>query len=232
MIALPILYSFRRCPYAMRARLALAASGLDVVLREIVLRYKPAAMLEISPKGTVPVLLLPQGEVLEQSLDIVFWALGQSDPAQLLPAEAAQLERMQRLIATNDGAFKHGLDRYKYPPRYTDEHGALSAEQFAAKHRDAAAQALLIPLNQQLSEHKSPYLFGTQLSVADIAIAPFVRQYAHTNLDWFQAQDWPHLAGWLQRFLDSARFQQIMQKYPPWQDGDEITLFPPALPAA
>lgn len=210
----------------MRARLALASSGLDVALREIVLRAKPAHMLEISPKGTVPVLLLASGEVIEESLDIVFWVLRQADPEQLLPTEEAQLQTAKSLIALNDGAFKHGLDRYKYPPRYTEEHGALSPEDFAAQHRDAAAKVLLVELNQRLSQHS--YLLGADISVADIAIAPFVRQYAHTNIDWFKAQDWPHLLDWLQRFLDSARFKQIMLKYPPWQEGDETVIFPSA----
>ena len=211
----------------MRARLALAASGLTVALREIVLRHKPAHMLEVSPKGTVPVLLLPDGFVIEESLEIVLWALGQSDPEQLLPAEDAERQSAKALIALNDGAFKHGLDRYKYPPRYTEEHGNLSPEQFAAQHRDAAAAVLLVDLNQRLSQHK--YLLGRRLSVADIAIAPFVRQYAHTDIDWFNAQEWPHLLDWLQRFLDSARFKQIMFKYKPWQEGDEIVIFPSAI---
>lgn len=225
--SLPLLYSFRRCPYAMRARLALASSGLSVALREVVLRDKPAHMLEISPKGTVPVLLLPSGELIDESLDIMFWALAQADPEQLLPTEKAQLQIANSLIALNDGAFKHGLDRYKYPPRYTDEHADLSPEAFAAQHRDAAANALLVELNQRLSQHE--YLLGSRLSVADIAIAPFVRQYAHTDINWFKAQDWPHLLSWLQRFLDSARFKQIMLKYKQWHEGDEATLFPPAL---
>ncbi len=211
----------------MRARLALAAAGLRVALREIVLRHKPAHMLEISPKGTVPVLLLANGTVLEQSLDIVFWALQQSDPEQLLPTSAAQLQLAQQLISLNDVEFKHGLDRYKYPPRYLDEHEGLTPEQFAVHHRDAAAK-ILLDLNQHLTQQ--PYLLGATLSVADIAIAPFVRQYAHTDLAWFKAQDWPDLMIWLQRFLDSPRFAQIMHKYTPWQEGDAVISFPPTLP--
>lgn len=211
----------------MRARLALAASGLKVVLREIVLRHKPDHMLQISPKGTVPVLLLTDGTVLEESLDIVFWALHQADPLQLLPADATQLKTAQSLIALNDGVFKHGLDRYKYPPRYTDEHDDLTSEQFSAHHRDAAAAALLVDLNLRLAQHS--YLIRDQITVADIAIAPFVRQYAHTDIDWFKDQDWPHLIEWLQRFLESERFIQIMHKYSPWQEGDETVWFPPSL---
>ena len=211
----------------MRARLALAASGLKVILREIVLRDKPAHMLQISPKGTVPVLLLADGSVLEESLDIIFWALNQSDPAHLLPTDEAQIKTMHALIALNDGAFKHGLDRYKYPPRYTEEHADLTPEQFSAHHRDAAATALLMDLNARLSQHE--YLLGEQISVADIAIAPFVRQYAHTDIEWFKNQNWPYLMAWFQRFLDSERFAQIMHKYTPWQEGDETVWFPPSL---
>lgn len=220
----PILYSFRRCPYAMRARLALAASGLKVVLREIVLRHKPPHMLQISPKGTVPVLLLTDGTVIEESLDIVYWALKQADPLELLPIDASQLKAAQALITLNDGAFKSGLDRYKYPLRYIDEHATLTPAQFSAYHRDAASEELLTQLNTRLSQHT--YLIGDRLSVADIAIAPFVRQYAHTDITWFKNQDWPHLINWLERFLASERFEQIMYKYSLWQEGDEPVWFP------
>lgn len=222
MASLPILYSFRRCPYAMRARLALASAGCAVQLREVVLRQKPAHLLEISPKGTVPVLLLADQTVLEQSLDIMQWALAQADPENLVPTGSA-LVQLEQLITTNDGAFKASLDRYKYPPRYTQEHGELNPEQFAQQHRSAGAQHLLV-LEQRLAQHE--FLLGSELSMADLAIAPFVRQFAHTDLDWFQQQNWPHLLRWLQRFLASSRFAQVMHKYPPWQPDDEITLFP------
>lgn len=224
MTSFAILYSFRRCPYAMRARLALAASGMQVQLREIILRNKPAEMLAISPKGTVPVLQCTDGTVIDESLDIMWWALRQSDPEQLLPAPEQQAE-LNDLIATNDGAFKWALDRYKYPPRYISEHGTLSPEQFAQFHRDQAA-ALLTSLDTRLQSH--PYLLGARLSMADLAIAPFVRQYAHTDLDWFAAQPWPALWDWLQRFLASERFARIMHKYAPWQPQDTPILFPPA----
>lgn len=208
----------------MRARLALAASGQCVELREIVLRNKPEHMLQISPKGTVPVLLLASGDVVDESLDIMYWALQQSDPQQLLPSTDELLQQTVVLIAANDEVFKRHLDRYKYPPRYTEEHQGLTPEQFAAKHRDQAAQ-ILLALDARLAEHA--YLLGDQISLADIAIAPFIRQYAHTNLDWFLQQSWPYLLDWLQRFLDSDRFNQIMHKYTPWQPGDDPTYFPP-----
>ncbi len=223
MASLPILYSFRRCPYAMRARLALAAAGCTVQLREVVLRQKPPHLLEISPKGTVPVLFLADQTVLEQSLDIMHWALRQSDPEGLVPTGPVY-EQLTQLIAINDGAFKACLDRYKYPPRYTHEHGELSPEQFAQQQRAAGAQHLLA-LEQRLAQHA--FLLGPNISLADLAIAPFVRQFAHTDLDWFQQQNWPHLLRWLQQFLASPRFAQIMHKYPPWQENDEPTLFPP-----
>lgn len=219
--SLPILYSFRRCPYAMRARLAIAAAGLQVQLREVVLRNKPAHLLEISPKGTVPVLMVSEHTVIEQSIDIMYWALEQSDPEQLLPSNRVELVG---LIEANDGSFKTHLDRYKYPPRYTEEHNGLSADAFAALHRQKGAQHLM-DLEHRLAQHD--FLLGSTLSMADLALAPFVRQFAHTDLDWFKTQDWPHLWQWLQRFLSSKRFAQIMHKYPPWQEHDQPTLFPP-----
>lgn len=207
----------------MRARLAIAAAGLQVQLREIVLRNKPAHLLAISPKGTVPVLMVSEHHVIEQSLDIMYWALGQSDPQRLLPSDTAVLTA---LIEANDGPFKTHLDRYKYPPRYPEEHGDLSPEAFSALHRQKGAQYLL-NLEQRLAQHD--YLLGSTLSMADFALAPFVRQFAHTDLDWFKAQDWPHLWQWLQGFLNSKPFAQVMHKYPTWQEQDEVTLFPPPI---
>ena len=209
----------------MRARLALAAAGIQVELREIVLRHKPEAMLQLSPKGTVPVLGLSHGQVIDESLDIMYWALQQSDPQQLLPA-AESMPTMQALIHANDGPFKAGLDRYKYANRYPQEHGADTPEAFAQAQRDQAATHLH-HLEHLLAQHS--YVLGPQLSMADLAIAPFVRQYAHTDLEWFRSQDWPHLGQWLGHFLESPRFACIMHKYPPWEAGDTPVIFPPAL---
>lgn len=221
----PILYSFRRCPYAMRARLALAASGQTVQLREIVLRNKPQSMLAISPKGTVPVLLLPDQTVLEESLDIMYWALRKSDPKGLLSSLSVdQYAKMQDLIAQNDGAFKRALDRYKYPSRYIEEHAELNEEQFSLLNRDQGANFLAL-LEKQLAQH--PFLLGREQTIADIAIAPFVRQYAHTQKDWFDQQDWPALQCWLNRFLSSAEFHLVMHKYAVWTESDEMVYFPP-----
>lgn len=210
--ALPVLYSFRRCPYAMRARLALAVSKQPHELREVVLRNKPADMLAASPKGTVPVLVLPGGEVIEESLDIMRWALTRNDPEQWLSPPQASQQEMNALIAANDGDFKRQLDRYKYPNRYPQESEGDAAG-FALKHRGEAA-LWLAQLDDRLV---SGWLLGTQASLADMAILPFVRQFAHTDADWFAAQPWPRLQGWLSAFEASALFAGVMQKHAPWQ---------------
>jgi glutathione S-transferase len=208
---LPVLYSFRRCPYAIRTRLALAVSGQRCELREIVLRDKPPGMLAASPKGTVPVLVLPGGEVMDESLDIMRWALQQHDPEGWLAADSAEQDA---LIAANDGPFKRGLDRYKYPNRYPQE-SCGDAAGFALKHRSDAAH-WLAQLDTRLG---GGWLLGTQASLADMAILPFVRQFAHTDAAWFAAQPWPQLQAWLAGFEGSALFARIMDKYPPWQAG-------------
>ena len=199
-MAEPILYSFRRCPYAMRARLALHVSAVSIEHREIILRNKPAHMLEISPKGTVPVLLLQDGSVLEESLDVMRWALEQNDPEGWLKGTDSAL------IAQNDGPFKHHLDRYKYAARYE---GADPME-----HR-AAAFEILQKLDQQLAAQ--PFLSGPKFGHSDAAIAPFIRQFANTDRTWFDAEDLPHLQQWLACFLQSERFQAIMTKHRLWQ---------------
>lgn len=214
--ALPVLYSFRRCPYAMRARLALAVSGQVCELREVVLRNKPQALLQASPKGTVPVLVLPSGQVLEQSLDIMLWALAQHDPAGwLAPTEGTRAD-MLALIAQCDGPFKRALDRCKYPSRYP---GAdVDAER-------ALAVAWLGALESRLSSNP-PYLFGRHTALADMAIAPFVRQFAGIDVDWWAAQPWPHLQAWLAQFQASGLLASTMAKLAPWQEGAQGTVFP------
>lgn len=219
----PILYSFRRCPYAMRARFALAASGQSVQLREIVLRNKPDCMLSISPKGTVPVLLLSDQSVLEESLDIMYWALKSSDPKGLLHLSVDQHAIMLSLIAQNDGMFKRALDRYKYPSRYIEEHEGLTEKQFSELNRDQGAHFLLL-LEKQLTQ--SPFLLGTNQTMADIAIAPFVRQYANTHKEWFDQQAWPELHRWLADFLNSTEFEIVMHKYVEWSESAQIVYFP------
>ena len=222
---LPVLYSFRRCPYAMRARLAIAASGLRCELREVVLRSKPPQMLAASPKATVPVLVLPGGQVIEQSLEIMLWALRQNDPEGWLGPTPEALPAMQALIAANDGAFKQHLDRYKYPNRYPQEH-AGNEQSFSQTHR-AGAACWLRALETRLAGRA--WLFGTA-SLADMAIGPFVRQFAHTDAAWFATQSWPHMNAWLMRWESGPLFQRVMEKYPAWQPGQAVVEFPPAAP--
>lgn len=209
---LPILYSFRRCPYAMRARLAIAQAGIPVVLREVQLRRKPAAMLTASPKGTVPVLVLPDAEVIDESLDIMLWALRLRDPANWLAPW--QNPDNQALIQRNDGQFKYFLDRYKYADRYP-EHSQLYYRQ--------QGEGFLRELEHRLQNNA--YLSGTGFSIADAAIAPFIRQYVAVDKTWFDAADYPLLRQWLQGFLDSALFHDIMQTYQPWTGNTDDVIF-------
>lgn len=215
MATYPILYSFRRCPYAMRARLALTVSQQICELREVVLRDKPQEMLDISPKGTVPVLVQVDGSILEESLEIMMWALKQQDSEVWLRADSGQMAHLHALVAACDGHFKHHLDRYKYAQRYENTN--------AQEHR-AEGSKFLETLNHQLGE--TTYLCDQHRSWADMAIAPFVRQFANTDRPWFDAQPWPYLQTWLGEFLESDLFQQIMGKYPQWKSGEVGPLFP------
>ncbi|RQO48720.1 glutathione S-transferase [Variovorax sp. KBW07] len=219
--ALPVLYSFRRCPYAMWARLALVASGQRCELREVVLKNKPADMLAASPKGTVPVLVTPEGAVLEQSLDVMRWALQRNDPQRWLQPDAGTLEDMLALVATCDDEFKPQLDRYKYPGRFADE----DAQGSAARERGAR---FLRELEARLSA--TAHLAGTHATLADAAVMPFVRQFAMVAPAWFDAQPWPRLHAWLSGWTASDLFARAMHKYAPWPGGGEAGVdFPPSL---
>ena len=198
----PILYSFRRCPYAMRARMGLINTGIAYEHREIILRYKPAHMLEISPKGTVPVLSLPNGRVIDESLDIMLWALEQNDQRRWL--DGARID-IFNLIERNDTIFKTLLDRYKYPNRYPDED--------CTNARDDTAK-ILFDFDQRIKVNGS--LSGEQTTIADIAIFPFIRQFAHVDRDWFYAQPYPHLHKWLAKHLESALFTATMENHKIW----------------
>lgn len=213
----PIVYSFRRCPYAMRARLALATSGQTVELREVVLRAKPAEMIAVSPKATVPVLVEPDGTVIDESLDIMRWALDRNDPEGWWPADAAMQAEIETLIATNDGPFKKALDRYKYPDRYEDE-------MVDPTRQRAAAATILATFEDRLA--RGGWLVGERATLADYAILPFVRQFAHVDRAWFDNQPWPNVISWLDRFLASERFAAIMARHKPWQSGDPAMPFP------
>jgi UPF0176 protein len=212
----PILYSFRRCPYAIRARMALATSAQVCRLREVVLRDKPPSLVEISPKATVPVLQLPDGTVIEESLEIMQWALDQGDPEGWLQPETGSMEEVLDLIGANDGDFKAHLDRYKYATRFD---GVDPLE-----HRQAA-EVFLARLNQQLESRT--FLFGARPCLADMAIAPFIRQFASADREWFDSTPYPNLQTWLKAFLASKVFTQCMKKHKQWHSGDRPILFPP-----
>lgn len=207
--ALPILYSFRRCPYAMRARLALAISDTRCELREVKLSAKPEALLVASPKGTVPVFVLPGGAVIDQSIDIMRWALARNDPERWLECDDPDL------IAANDGIFKYHLDRYKYPERHATD---------PVEHRDKALSFL---------KEFDTYLAGARRnagsgSLTEFAIMPFVRQFAAVDEAWF-GQALPGLHAWLHEHLASELFNAIMLRLPPWQSGDPPVIFPTGL---
>ena len=206
----PTLWSFRRCPYAMRARLAIQSSQQQVTLREIVLRDKPAPFLAASAKGTVPVLQLSD-RVIDESRDIMIWVLTQNDPESWLDMPQVGMD----LIATCEGPFKQALDHTKYAVRFPDLDTAEQREK---------AMVFLRVLNERLE--KTPYLMGGQIRLADMAILPFVRQFANTDRLWFDAQNLGPLTAWLDAFLVSDRFARIMTKYAPWQDGQDDVLFP------
>ena len=203
----PIFYTFRRCPYAMRARLAIAAAGITVELREVVLRDKPAAFLAASDSGTVPCLVTDQGNI-DESLDIMKWALARNDTDHWLDMRDTGWD----LITRADGPFKDALDRTKYASRYSDTD--------AKEQRELAAEFLT-----ELDSRIAVWIFESP-SIADFAILPFVRQFAFIDKPWFDAQPWPNLQGWLDRFLATDQFENIMLKYPQWSEGDAPTFFP------
>jgi len=215
-MALPILYSFRRCPYAMRARLALEAGAIKVELREVVLRDKAPEFLVLSEKATVPIMLLNDGMILEESLDIMRWALDASEAGEKLMPDQGNMRDALALIERMDTDFKPHLDAYKYLYR-SDQVAAFAARKMAL--------VFLSELDEMLAGQA--YLMGQKRSVADIGVAPFVRQFAHVDRDWFYAQTWENLKLWLQAFLESGAFKRIMKKYPKWVAGDAVTVFPP-----
>ena len=179
----------------MRARLALASTGTGVELREVVLREKPPEMLEVSPKGTVPVLIMGDGKVLEESRDIMEWALQNADKEGWKSFPPEILAEMDKLIDESDGPFKNALDAYKY--------GSRDDAVDTTKER-ADGAAFISKLNKNLEGQT--FLFGDRFSFADAAILPFVRQFAHVDRDWFWSQDWPSVINWLEAFLESERF--------------------------
>ncbi len=210
----PLLYSFRRCPYAMRARIVLAAAEIELQLREILLRDKPPHMLALSPKGTVPVLQLPDGTVLDESRDVMDWGLARHDPHHWLA------HKDDGLIDEFDGAFKHHLDRYKYATRYQGEEDGADAMQ----HRNAC-HAILKQLEPQLT---AGWLAGKNPAYTDIALLPFVRQFRIADPHWFDNDmALPNVQNWVLNFLDWPPFTRIMGKYELWLDSEKQHDFPP-----
>ena len=201
---LPRLYTFRRCPYAMRARMALLQAGRHFEAVEVSLRAKPASLLALSPTGTVPVLHLPDGSVIDESWDIMRWALAEPD-AQGWWARAQSPENLD-LVRRNDGDFKRHLDRWKYPQRYAGE--ALTPD----AHRDSAVDVLLRPLEARMSS--APCLGGTTPCATDLAVLPFVRQFAAVEPEWFATLDLPAVRSWLNGWLVSPLFVACMHKLP------------------
>ena len=200
-----ILYSFRRCPYAMRARMGLKMAGIDYEHREILLRENPAEMLAVSPKGTVPVFVRKDGQVIEESFDIMLWALAQNDPEHWLEPD---MDTMLALIQTIEGPFIHHLGRYKYASWFDK---SLKRGDVDRNHRDQAC-AVLEDFEKRLADR--PYLMGEKKSLADYAIFPFIRQFGAVEKDWWDAPQFPHMHAWLADFLADPIFIGVMDKYP------------------
>jgi len=209
---LPILYSFRRCPYAMRARMAIHISGQKCELREVLLRDKPPSMLEYSAKGTVPVLILQDGKVIDESLDVIDWALNLNDPDDW--QRSKDKEKTKELIKINDGEFKYHLDRYKYSKRYDNEDPEF--------HRKKCLK-FIESINNELNN--SEYIFDDNISYADIVLLPFIRQFRIADIEWFDSLPYDNLKKWLSSFLDSSLLNSIMKKYDLWKEGDKSIVF-------
>ena len=209
---LPILYSFRRCPYAMRARMAIHISGQRCELREVLLRDKPPSMLEYSAKGTVPVLILQDGKVIDESLDVIDWALNLNDPDDW--KRSKDTKKTKELIKINDGEFKYHLDRYKYSKRYDNEDPEF--------HRKKCLK-FIESVNNELNNSK--YIFDDNISYADIVLLPFIRQFRIADIEWFDSLPYDNLKKWLSSFLNSSLLNSIMKKYDLWKEGDKSIVF-------
>ncbi|ABM03526.1 Glutathione S-transferase, C-terminal domain protein [Psychromonas ingrahamii 37] len=212
----PILYSLHRCPYAMRARTAIILAQQTVLLRDIVMTNKPVEMLSASVKATVPVLIFDDQSVIDESLDIMTWALGKNDPDNLLYSDQPEaLSEMLYLISRNDNEFVNNLKKYKVTARYHD---------IDEKFYRQKCELFIAELEQRLTEHA--YIMGEKPSLADIAILPFIRQFSRTNRQWYLQAPYPNLRRWLKTHIQSSLFSKIMTKYPQWLDHPEDMLFP------
>ena len=210
-MTLPILYSFRRCPYAMRARMVLLHSKIQCEIREIKLSNKPKEMLAISPKGTVPVLILENGDILDESLDVMLWAIEQGNLRNLFNSGKKEI---LDLIKINDGEFKDAIDRYKY--------SSLYPEKPMIEYRKMG-ELFLEKIESYLEKNK--FIFGKNISLADLAIFPFVRQFCRVDIDWFNSSLFKKIKEWTLFFEGSENFIDIMRKIKPWTTGDKPTLF-------
>ncbi len=212
---MPVLYSFRRCPYAMRARLALKYSGVQVELREVDLKAIPDALRALVPDNpTVPVLQLQDGTVIDESWDVLLWAVREHDPDGWLGKDERNLVPAEQWIEMNDFSFKTDLDHYKYHERYP--------EQTQLEYR-VEAEEFIQDLENQLQETR--FLLGDKLSIADIGVLPFIRQFAFVDKDWFDQAPYPKVQAWLAAFLESGLFNSVMEKYAVWNPGDEPVIF-------
>ena len=208
----PIFYSFRRCPYAMRARLSLLVSKQQVEIREVILKEKPVEFLKTSPSATVP-CLLTNDKVIDESLDIMIWALNRNDPENWLKMPKLGYD----LIMQNDGSFKMALDRTKYHSRFPNEDPKINRK---------LASDFIFELEDMI---EGSFLFGDQPKMADMAILPFVRQFAFIDKIWFDQQPWTKVSRWLNEFLESQIFTNIQDKYNKWKSNSNAVLFPPII---
>lgn len=212
---LPVLYSLRNCPYAMRARIAIFKAQQIVILRDIVLSNKPKEMVIASPKATVPVLVLANGVVIEESLAVMLWALNETDPNDLLQSQNKQnLTDMLKLIAHFDDEFKTSLEQYKCAKRYQENNITECRE---------LCELFIKKLEVRLTEHS--FLMADKESLADIAILPYIRQFARIERQWYLQSPYPKVRQWLNNYLQSPMFTKVMAKYPLWLDNDEVVLF-------
>lgn len=204
---LPVLYSFRRCPYAIRARLAINVGNIKVELREVKLADKPKELIACSPKGTVPVLQLTDGTIIDESKDIMLWALKEKDPNNWLVSGTVEKQETNRLIDINDNEFKQYLDHYKYADRFPDQ-----TMEYYRQQGEFFLQLLEKKLNQ------TKYFISDTISLADMAILPFIRQFAYVDKDWFDQTDYKKLQAWLNYFLNTSIFKKTMEKQPVWEN--------------
>jgi glutathione S-transferase len=224
--SLPILYSLRNCPYAMRARIAIFKAQQTVLLRDLVLSNKPAEMIVASPKATVPVVVLADGTVIEESLEVMLWALRESDPSDLLQAQTNKhknsnlssdnlmLSAMLDLINEFDRGFKVCLEQYKCAKRYKEDNISECRE---------VCEQYIQQLEQRLTQHT--FLMSNNESLADIALLPFIRQFARVERQWYLQSPYPNVRQWLNRYLQSPMFTKVMAKYPLWLDSHETVYF-------